>query len=520
MNADSSQARARPRSHREVERKFRVHALFQLPELEQIPGNGGVAVEDTRSMAAVYHDTADLTLFRWGITLRRREGGPDEGWHIKFPVDGEEPGARDELHLPLAAGANGHVPEAIADLVTALVRGAPLVPIATLRTERHPFILLDERGEPAVEVVDDTVSIMDGRNVAARFREVEAEALTPAAAKGALLNAVSAAMLAAGAVPGGSSKAATAVGPRASDPPDIPEPDEVDPDDSASDAVRAHLERHGRRFLLQDVRVRRDLPDSVHQMRVAARRLRSGLQAFGPLVDQEWAKRLRGELGWIAGELGAVRDTEVMIERLDERARELLGEESEIAREAVDSVLGERMRDAREHALSAMRSQRYLDLLGDLVDGILDPPFTRKADRSCQKVLPRLVEKSWHRLAADVDQLHYDSPARPWHEARIAAKKARYTAEAVEPVFGKKARPLAKALEEVTELLGDHQDAHVAQVTLSDIASAGTLNSRSGFALGLLYSLEVEHEMSLRSRFRRLWPRVVKVHRDTDLRGD
>ena len=309
-----------------------------------------------------------------------------------------------------------------------------------------------------------------------------------------------------GATPGTASKAATAVGPRASAPPDVVELGHVGPDDPAGDAVRAHIAKHVRRFLLQDVRVRRDLPDSVHQMRVAARRLRSGLRGFGPLVDPDWAKHLRDELGWIAGELGAVRDTEVMIKRLDERAAYLPPDESFLAQTAVDKTLNARITDAREHALGAMRSERHRQLLIDLVDAANSPQLTAAATEPCFDALPPLVEKTWKRLAKDVKALHLDSPAYPWHETRIAAKKARYAAEAVEPVFGKHVKELVKALEEVTEILGDHQDAHVAQMTLKSLAAEADIDAPTGFALGLLYALEVDYEMALRREFRTCGP--------------
>ncbi len=506
-----------PTTHREVEKKLRVHALFRLPELDNVPGVGTIVPQPTITLTAVYHDTEDLRLFRWGITLRRREGGDDAGWHAKFPVAGEGEGVRDEVRLPLSEGTTGNVPESLRDVLTALTREQILVPVATLRTERTPYLIKDESGEAVLELVDDTVSILDGKHVAARFREIEVEALTPAAARGDLIGDVVAELQANGAIPGTSSKAATAVGPRASAPPDVVELGHVEPGDPAGDAVRAHLAKHVRRFLLQDVRVRRDLPDSVHQMRVAARRLRSGLKGFGPLVDTDWARHLRDELGWIAGELGAVRDTEVMIERLDERAADLPPDEQYLAQTTVDKELSARITDAREHALAALRSDRHQRLLVDLVEAVADPHLTPLADRSCAEALPPLVEKTWKRLAKDVRGLHLDSPAYPWHETRIAAKKARYAAEAVEPVFGKPAKDLVKALEEVTEILGDHQDAHVAQMTLKTLAAEAHIDAASGFALGLLYGREVDYEMNLRREFRRLWPRIEKIHDTTHL---
>ena len=139
-------------------------------------------------------------------------------------------------------------------------------------------------------------------------------------------------------------------------------PQIVGPEDPAGAAVTAHIRRHTQAFLTQDVRVRRDLPDSVHQMRVAARRLRSGLKVFEPMLDIEWAETLRTELGWIAGELGVSRDTEVLQARIDLHADEVGEDFAPLIRAVVDPALSERWHDARDHALKAMVSQRYREL--------------------------------------------------------------------------------------------------------------------------------------------------------------
>lgn len=503
-------------TQREVERKLRVHALFRLPELDGLsPRVSTIDRQDTRSMTAVYHDTEDLRLFRWGVTLRRREGGNDAGWHMKLPVEGEGQGVRDELQVPLEDGEVGDVPAALSDLVTSLAREAPLVPVATLRTERIPFWLLDDEGNPLAELVDDTVSVIDADHIAARFRELEVEALSEEGLD--VLDEVAAFLIDHGAVPGGTSKAAHALGPRASAAPDVETRGAVCPDDPAGDAVRAHLAKHVRRFLLQDVRVRRDLPDSVHQMRVAARRLRSGLKVFAPLVDAEWSAHLRGELGWIAGELGRVRDTEVLLERMCRHAEELDEPDRTRAVETIERVLGAEFDAARDHALTAMRSQRHRDLLVSLVDAVHHPHLTEAANRPCSEVLVEPVDKAFAKLAKKVHKLDPDGDAHPWHEARIIAKRARYAAEMVAPVFGRPAKRLAESLEGVTELLGDHQDCHVSQLETRVIADRPDVDGSSGFALALLHEREIEREHRLRAQFDELWPNVVKVYRKTEM---
>jgi CHAD domain-containing protein len=501
-----------PTTHREVEQKLSVHALFELPDLEdEVEQVSAIHVGEPIELTAVYHDTEDLRLIRWGVTLRRREGGADEGWHLKLPVEGRGHGVRDEVRLPLDRGEVGHVPDEIADLVTALVRDAPLVPVVRLRTERHPFLVVDADGRECAELVDDTVEVFEGDRVAAVFREIEVEALD-ATADMTALEAVVDALMEHGAVPGTASKAASALGPRVADPPDVPAAQWPGPDGTGAEAVHALLATHVRRLLLQDVRLRRDLPDSVHQMRVAARRMRSGLRVFTPLVEKDWADRLRAELGWIAGELGTARDTEVLLDRLDDHARALEPADRDLVLTAVDPWLHARLDQARADSLHDLRSDRYRQLLVDLVDAVQNPRLTALAQRPASEVLPPLVEKAFRRLAKDVTTLSLAGPSEDWHRSRIHAKRARYAADAVAPIFGERARALSEHLERVTELLGEHQDAFVAQQIVRELSAHPDVDGATGFALGLLHSFEVEQELLDRVRFEEVWPQVVAAH--------
>jgi len=495
------------------QRTLRVHGLFRLPDL-----SATTAVvtrtkrQATRTITAVYHDTDDLRLARWGMTLLRREGGADAGWHLSLPVDGMD-GQPEQVRLPLSAGAAGEVPRELADLVLAFARNAPLVVVATLRLERTPYSLTGADGRVFGQVVDDTVSVLDGEHVAARFREIEVE---PRVA-GAPLAPVVGALMTAGAVPGTTGRTMAVLGPVIQEPPDVPEPQIVGPEDPAGAAVTAHLRRHARAFLLQDVRVRRDLPDSVHQMRVAARRLRSGLKVFEPMLDVEWAEALRTELGWIAGELGVSRDTEVLQARIDLHADEVGEDFAGLIRAVVDPALSGQWHDARDHALGAMVSDRYRAFLDQLVDAARAPRLNAGAQAPAEEVLPALVDKAWNKLAKEVKHLRLDGPSDDWHEARIRAKKARYAAEAVAPVMGDHVKRFAKALAGVTEVLGEHQDAWVAQQTLKSLAAGPGIDGLSGFSLGLLHEFEFEQELFARNDFVEIWPGVKKAHKKARL---
>jgi CHAD domain-containing protein len=234
---------------------------------------------------------------------------------------------------------------------------------------------------------------------------------------------------------------------------------------------------------------------------------------FAPLVDHEWAARLRGELGWAADQLGDARDTEVLLRRLTAHAASLPPRQEELTLRAVDKALQTRLSDARAQALAALSSPRHLALLETLVTAVGDPRLTEVARRPCREVLPPLVENSWRVLAKHVKQLDQDSPAPAWHRTRIDAKKARYATEAVAGIFGRRVKVLARALGDVTDVLGDQHDAAVAQEVLTSMADTPDVDGATGYALGLLSAHEQQDALTLRGDFRAVWPAAKKAHR-------
>jgi len=164
------------RTIRETEAKFRVNPTFELPVVVGVvPAVVSADPATHISMNAVYYDTPDLRLAREGVTLRRRSGGADAGWHLKLPVlahtvpDGT--GVRDEIQLPDSV----EIPAQLRALVTVWVRTATLGPVATLASERTTQILRGADGGALAELVDDTVSVEGGSHNQAQFRELEVE---------------------------------------------------------------------------------------------------------------------------------------------------------------------------------------------------------------------------------------------------------------------------------------------------------------------------------------------------------
>ena len=509
---DMSTGRSEPDSigtstHREVEVKMRVASDFDVTAyLHDLPGTTLIGPH-TAQLSATYYDTAELTLLRWGITLRRREGGTDAGWHLKLPVADNQDGAREELYLPLTKGAPGEVPEEFILMIAPLLRQKNIEYLADINTTRVKYTLMDKHGNSLVEVADDHVSVEHNKSSINTFHEIEVEILHDSKRAMKLLRKVQKRILDSGATPMYLSKLASAMGPVASEPPDVPYLGPLSRDCLAVDFIAYVIAEHTRHLLLADVGVRRGVPDSIHQMRVAARRLRSTLSSFKGLVDVERNQRLRTELSWIAHELGEVRDLEVLLERLTRQAAELSDPiDADLAASVIRSDLQQRLDTAQSSALAALRSPRHYDLVEDLIATNSQPPVTEAAYKPARQLLTSMAQRTWGKLSKGVRALSLDSPDTQWHAARIQAKRARYTADAAAMISGKAMRTYAQKLATITDILGDLHDAHVAELFLRQLSQTPNVSGAQGLALGRLLDLQIQHNHIERRKFTKAWP--------------
>jgi CHAD domain-containing protein len=507
---------------REIERKYDATGAG-LPDLAGVPGVASVSADTRELLNAVYYDTADLRLIRAGITLRRRTGGDDAGWHLKLPAGAD---ARDELRLP-AGRAGGRVPAELASLVRATTRGATIAPVVRMRTVRRRRHLLDGAGAPLAEIAADEVSaeladgsgaqawtelevelMAGGRELLAELdRRLRAAGVRPAAVGSKLARVLAARLTAVGAPPGQDAPAAHAGRPPA-------------PGSPAGEIVLAYLASQVHAITANDPLVRRDEPDAVHQMRVATRRARSALQAFGKLVQPGRARPLGRELKWLATVLGRARDAEVTLARFDEclaGGAALPG--AEPARARLIGHFTAELGQARSALLRALDGPRYLGLLDDLDAFLDDPPYTRRAARPAAGVLPaqvRRVARGLERALAGIGQpatgSETDAARRDaaLHEARKAAKRARYAADAAEPALGQRAARLARRAKKLQELLGEHHDSVVARQQLRDLSADAHAAAESTFTYGVLHEREARRaaeaeRLARRQLTRRRW---------------
>ena len=488
-----------------LEREARLIAppQFQLPDLNGVAEDTVAAAPTRQRFEAVYYDTVDLRLARFGVTLHHRTGEDGLKWTLTLAE-----GAAGRVGRELVFGGRPNkVPTEARDLVRAYTRSQPLKALARLHVDRALVILRDASGRPVADIVDVTASLKDGKRTGGQFREMAVEVHVSGGGGAALLRATVARLVGSGCradppVAG----VIRALDPRAHAPPDVVISD-IRPDATAGQLVRHVVARSVTQMVRHDAGVRLgEHPEDVHQFRVATRRLRSDLRTFGPVLDPKWVSRLRRELAWLGAKVGVVRDTDVLAQRLQAQAQ-ALPEEDAPAVVALLEHLARQDVEARAVMLEALRSPRYDALLDTLVAAAGQPSFAsepRQADRPATQVIAQLVQRPWQRLARDVEALSEDPSDEELHVVRILAKRCRYAAEAAAPVAGRPAARLAAAIAGVQTVLGDHQDATLAEAWLREAATA---TSDTAIAAGQLIALQRQ----ARTRLRAAWPPTWKA---------
>ena len=286
------------------------------------------------------------------------------------------------------------------------------------------------------------------------------------------------------------------------------------PDSPAGEVVLRYIDQQLEQIITGDPLVRIDSSGSVHRMRVATRRLRSALQTFKPVLRTEVTAPLRSELRWLAGELGAARDAEVMRDRMltaiHEEDRQLhLGPLGN----TVDTEMAQAYRTAHDGLLRALDSKRYHRLVVALHGLASNPPLTGKANRRASRVLPRRAARAYAGLDALVTTAHHASTSderdTQLHAARKAAKKARYAGETLSEFFGKPAVRFAAAMENIQEELGEHQDSVVMRARVEELARQET-STTAAFAYGRLHAHEERRGELAVERFEAAWRKSRK----------
>jgi CHAD domain-containing protein len=286
-------------------------------------------------------------------------------------------------------------------------------------------------------------------------------------------------------------------------------------DSSAGDVVLAYLRVQAHALKTLEPRVRADEFDSVHQMRVATRRLRAVLRTFGQVIPRTESEHLAGELHWLGRELGAARDAEVLAGHLRDRLRPippelLIGP----VQARVQGHFAPPRAAARDALLEALGSPRYALLLADLDRVAAGPPRGPLAGAPARDVLPAAVRRAYRQAKRRMRTARHtpDGPARDaaLHQARKAARRTRYAAEAASLAAGKPARRFARQMKQVQSVLGDHHDAVLARQAARDLGIGAHLAGENAFTYGLLHERELHHAERLQTRARKVWRHAAR----------
>jgi triphosphatase len=513
-----------PTDDRELEWQF--DALDLRPVVRWLDEHGGtgpltVAPAGSVNQVDVYLDTDDRRFHRAGYTLRlrsiarRAEAGGEltlkalgsrastDGMRVRREVS-------EQLDRPdpaLLGQADGPVGER----VRAVAGKRRVEPLFEVRTRRRLFSVGLDGSQQGELALDETSIRLPAGGAPARLRRVELEA--PEAAADALLPFVEGLRAACGLQPAGLSKYEAGLLSAGLGAPEAETfgPIAVDPEAPIGAVARAVLRRHFSAMLAHEPGTRLgDDIEELHDMRVATRRLRAALSLFSDALPATTAK-LREELGWVAGALGAVRDLDVQLEQLDEWLTAL----PEADREPLDALralLDEQRAAARAEMLEVLDSRRYqtfVERFGRMLRSGRTPR-TGPAAVPARAAAPELIESRFRRFRKAGNRIEPHSPPSEYHRLRIRAKRLRYALEFLADLYPANTRPLIKRLVALQDLLGRHQDGDVAIERLRRIVAerGDALPPATVFAMGEIAERYRRNAAELRAQFPSVYSRV------------
>ena len=473
-----------------LEKEVKLRAAvsgFHLPDLE------GQAIP-RRVFTSTYYDTKNFSLGSFGITLRLRVENNKRKWQLKLPSGS----AGLELEIP---GNPKILPPAFKDLLFALLRGEDPVPVAKLRTERRSFHL-QQNGKTLAEIAQDSVALLDGRQIKRRISEIEIELINGNQKD---LASVKHTLEKAGAFEGDPR-------PKLFQALDLVFPEflpRVDPSASPIDHLKGILQRHVREILAHDpgTRFGKD-SEELHQMRVATRRFRALLRSGQDFLALEWGKSLRTEAGWLGGILGTVRDFDVLLGDLFDEIPKLPLQDQKFFQRLMN-LLATEQSIARATMLEALRSDRYRKLLNRLEQAAQFPETV-----ATNVSLHEIAALQFKKLRNFIEKSNKNHSDDDLHRIRIRAKRARYAAELAECAVGKPATRFIRQIKRFQDLLGDHQDAVMTEHHLRRLLGSSH-SVKAALAVGQIVERLRSRKSQVRKTFPKRWGKLKKCGKET-----
>ncbi|MBW0105015.1 CHAD domain-containing protein [Pseudonocardia sp. KRD291] len=499
---------------------YRGPAHTGAPRLSDIDGVETVEVaEDQDVIEQERYDTADLRLAAAGITLVVHRAPDSAHWQLTLPDGGPE----EQLRVPLAApDVEGVDPDVVPEQIDVLLRGVrgdePISPVGRIRIVRTTSRLRDLSGQEIATLARDEVQASTLGTSTSVENWSEAEVTRGNGTGSALLEQLDARLRETGftRAPHGADEALARM---------LSELAPATPKrwsgkkGSAGALLLDYIGAQVDRLAAQELKLREDEPDAVHQMRVASRRIRSALRTYTGLLEGRRVEHVVAELKWLGRSLAGDRDVEVIKSRIESALDDLppelvLGP----VRAQVTRHFARQQAEARAAVMGTVDGPRYAALQGALARLLIDPPLSSLARKPAGKVMPAMVAGTARKLGKRMDAALRDVEGsgdgsgaerdEALHGARRTGKQLRYATEVVRPVVGKDAKRFSRGLEELQDELGAHQDAVVARETLRELGAQAGAENQNGFTFGLLYGRDVATAHEIETTVPEVWERV------------
>ena len=476
---------------------------------QETPAPFRINLGSERELRDEYWDTAGWLVWRAGFACRTRLRGEAAELTLKGLAGGEgNLRLRFELDEPLdglgaLAGAAARPSGEASTLLRRLAGPHPLQSVAALTTQRTTLDLSDEEG-PIGEIALDRTAVGEGRRAHELLR-VEVEVAGDAVARAepfvsalrdgaglrpALSGKLAAALVAAGASPGWEPRP---LGPMT-----------VDRHSSLAEVAYATLRRDFLRLVEHEpvARLGEDI-EGVHQMRVAALRLRTALDTFRDILPPELVEQRR-ELRWLRRSLSEARDLEVQRERFT-LAAPLIGRK---AAGQIEAIFEERHERARAAVLAALDSERYVAMNGAVSDLLRAGSASGAGDTPALKAALPLIERRRRRARRLGSTITARSPDTRYHALRRRVRDLRYVLEFFSPFGGERAEAYIRQTTRLQTLLGDHQDAVIGAKFYGDLARDESLGKGGARAAGELAANATAEAEGYRWKFPKRYARL------------
>lgn len=213
---------------------------------------------------------------------------------------------------------------------------------------------------------------------------------------------------------------------------------------------------------LRDARASDADIDSLHRLRVAARRGRALLSLSRARLPEAGWRPLHAALRALLRATGPARDWQVLLtETLPALLPEVAAEAE--ARSQLLEAAGRQESAARRQGAAALRGERHLELLLAL-EGYLLASAAAEADGNASgQTATQVLERQHRRLRRRARRLDRDDP-KALHQLRLQLKAQRYRVELLAPGYpGKAVRRYLARLKRLQDQLGHLQDLEAAQ---------------------------------------------------------